>query len=66
MIDFPNTPLVGDTHTVDTMTWRWDGVKWTADASIVSAADLSAYATIVYVDQVTGDISTALTAINGA
>lgn len=27
-IDFPDTPTVGDLHTVGSRTWRWDGEKW--------------------------------------
>jgi hypothetical protein len=27
-IDFPDTPITGDTHTVGSKTWRYDGEKW--------------------------------------
>lgn len=27
-MDFPANPAVGDTHSVGTRTWRWDGVVW--------------------------------------
>jgi hypothetical protein len=27
-IDFPNTPTTGDTFTVGTITWEWDGTVW--------------------------------------
>jgi Spy/CpxP family protein refolding chaperone len=27
-IDFPDTPTTGDTHTVGSKTWRYDGEKW--------------------------------------
>ena len=27
-INFPNNPVVGDTHTVGTSVWRWNGYAW--------------------------------------
>jgi hypothetical protein len=30
MIDFPNSPTVGQQFTAVGVTWTWDGVKWTA------------------------------------
>lgn len=27
-IDFPNTPTVGETYTVGSKTWQWNGEKW--------------------------------------
>ena len=27
-INFPNNPLVNDTHTDGTSTWRWNGYAW--------------------------------------
>ena len=27
-IDFPNSPTIGDTHTVNGRTWEWDGSVW--------------------------------------
>lgn len=28
MIDFPNSPAVGDVFSAGAASWRWDGVKW--------------------------------------
>jgi hypothetical protein len=28
MIDFPNSPTVGQIFTVGSQTWQWDGIKW--------------------------------------
>ena len=59
-INFPNSPLVNDTHVVGDITWTWDGTSWNANSSgaslpIATAAD----AGIVKVDNttitVTGD-----------
>jgi len=33
-IDFPNSPTIGDTFTVDNRTWTWDGTSW--DLAITS------------------------------
>jgi Collagen triple helix repeat (20 copies) len=30
MINFPNTPQIGDTFNVDTRVWMWSGVVWLA------------------------------------
>jgi len=30
MINFPDSPTVGQTHTVGAASWTWDGTKWTA------------------------------------
>jgi len=27
-IDFPDTPSAGDTHTVGSVSWEWDGTTW--------------------------------------
>ena len=35
-IDFPNSPLVNDTHTVGDRTWKWNGSVW----AVVRAVDL--------------------------
>jgi len=59
-INFPNSPLVNDTHTVGDTTWTWDGTSWNANSSgatlpIATAADVG----VVKVDNttitVTGD-----------
>jgi hypothetical protein len=34
MLDFPNNPSVNQTYTSGGRTWRWDGTKWNAEASI--------------------------------
>lgn len=28
MIDFPTSPVQGDTYTYNTRTWRWNGSGW--------------------------------------
>ena len=35
-IDFPNSPAIGDTHTVGGTTWEWDGTVWLVLASAAS------------------------------
>jgi hypothetical protein len=33
MIEFPDSPATGDLHSAGGASWRWDGVKWTADTT---------------------------------
>ena len=33
MLDFPNSPAVGDIFTTGTFSWRWDGAKWVVGSS---------------------------------
>lgn len=40
-IDFPNSPVIGDTHTIGNKTWTWDGTKWNASTPTKSIDDLS-------------------------
>lgn len=28
--NFPNNPSIGTTHTIDSITWEWNGVAWVA------------------------------------
>ena len=37
MLDFPNSPTLGQVFTVSGATWTWDGVKWTANGTPVVA-----------------------------
>ena len=37
MLDFPNSPTIGQTFTVSNANWTWDGVKWTANGTPVVA-----------------------------
>ena len=37
MLDFPNSPTIGQTFTVSNATWTWDGSKWTANGTPVVA-----------------------------
>jgi hypothetical protein len=34
MLDFPNSPTVGQTFAGPTGTFKWDGVKWAPSAGI--------------------------------
>lgn len=35
-IDFPDSPINGDIHTVGDITWTYDGVKWTKNIILVT------------------------------
>jgi hypothetical protein len=44
MAGFPNTPSIGDTYTVGTITWEWNGTAWTVKSAgtiDISLSDLS-------------------------
>ena len=44
MAGFPNTPSVGQTHTIGTITWEWNGVSWVVKSGgivDISLTDLS-------------------------
>ena len=47
MAGFPNTPSVGQTHTIGTITWEWNGVSWvvksggTVDISLTDLSDVT-------------------------
>ena len=38
-IDFPSSPITGDTYTVNNKTWEFNGVSWDIVVSTVSIAD---------------------------
>ncbi len=52
MINFPASPTVGQTHTVGSTTWTWNGVAWTASGT--NQADLDARFVNVIGDTMTG------------
>ena len=35
-IDFPNSPVIGDTHTVNGRVWIWTGASWDVVSRVVS------------------------------
>ena len=35
-INFPTSPTVGDTYTVNSVVYTWDGTKWNASTGFVS------------------------------
>lgn len=47
MAGFPNTPSVGQIHTIGTITWEWNGVSWvvksggTVDISLTDLSDVT-------------------------
>ena len=47
MAGFPNIPSVGQTHTIGTITWEWNGVSWvvksggTVDISLTDLSDVT-------------------------
>lgn len=44
-INFPDTPSTGDTHTVGSVTWEWDGATWKSQGTqeVLSAASPLSY-----------------------
>lgn len=44
-INFPDTPSTGDTHTVGSVTWEWDGATWKSQGTqeVLSATSPLAY-----------------------
>jgi hypothetical protein len=51
-LNFPSTPQVGDTYTVNNKTWAWNGTSWTGSAGVSS----SIYSSInYYTDSFTGN-----------
>jgi hypothetical protein len=51
-INFPSSPLVGDTYTVNNKTWTWNGTSWTGSGGTSS----SLYSSInYYTDTFTGN-----------
>lgn len=44
MLDFPNTPYVGQQFSALNVTWQWDGGKWTAMGIGTTAGVPTAYA----------------------
>lgn len=33
MVNFPNSPTVGQTYTLGTKSWTWDGTAWNSTSS---------------------------------
>jgi len=40
-INFPNSPTIDDTYTLDTTTWKWDGVSWNVIAATADTGTIS-------------------------
>jgi hypothetical protein len=38
-INFPDTPSLGDTFTVGSFTWEWDGTVWRSLSTAVAPAE---------------------------
>jgi hypothetical protein len=38
-INFPDTPQVNDTFTVGVITWKWDGVTWKSQGTIIQGPE---------------------------
>lgn len=36
MLNFPNSPALGDTYILNDKSWRWDGVAWTLNKGTVA------------------------------
>ena len=46
-LNFPDTPVAGDTYGSDGVIWRWDGSRWAATAGISGSRGSVAYAQIL-------------------
>ena len=44
-INFPNNPSVGDTHSANDITWKWDGSTWKVGISTINAATIPGIST---------------------
>lgn len=40
-LDFPTSPSLNDTYTLDSRTWRWNGVGWALMNSGIAYANTS-------------------------
>lgn len=47
MAGFPNTPSVGQTYTVGTITWEWNGTAWTVKSAGVVELGLNDLSDVV-------------------
>ncbi len=60
-INFPNSPLVGDTYTFNNKTWTWNGTSWSGSGGTAS----SLYSSInYYTDTFTGNGSNTVFALS--
>ena len=41
MAGFPNTPSVGEIHSIGTVTWEWNGVAWVVKSGTIVDIALS-------------------------
>jgi hypothetical protein len=41
MAGFPNTPTIGQTHSIGTVTWEWNGVAWVVKSGTIVDIALS-------------------------
>ena len=44
-INFPSNPSVNDTHTANSITWKWDGATWKVGITTFNAANISGIST---------------------
>tara|TARA_B100001093_G_scaffold516207_1_gene594456 strand:- start:9494 stop:10357 length:864 start_codon:yes stop_codon:yes gene_type:complete len=44
-INFPNSPNVGDSHTANDLTWKWDGTTWKVGITTINAATIPGIST---------------------
>jgi len=60
-INFPNSPNVGDSHTANDITWKWDGTTWKVGITTINAATIPGISTAgtstFYNLDVTNDVS---------
>ena len=60
-INFPNSPNVGDSHTANDLTWKWDGTTWKVGITTINAATIPGISTAgtstFYNLDVTNDVS---------
>jgi len=60
-INFPNSPNVGDSHTANDLTWKWDGTTWKVGITSINAATIPGISTAgtstFYNLDVTNDVS---------
>ena len=44
-INFPSNPSVNDTHTANSITWKWDGTTWKVGITTFNAATIPGIST---------------------
>jgi hypothetical protein len=45
-LNFPASPVLNDTFTDGTTTWKWNGIAWLVDSGAVAAANVDQFKTV--------------------